>query len=235
MEFKIYKIINLITNKLYIGKTVQSLTDRFTDHIYEAKRWLRCKNSGKKFGYNSKLYCSMNKHGYENFKIELIEIVATKAEMNQREKYWINELNTRINGYNIAAGGDGGFFLGCHHTKEALQKIGKASHNRVISKETCDKISKSKLGHITSQETKDKIRRAHIGKKTGPHSEEWKQHISNGHSIPILCVETNIIYPSAKVDEEKTGILRTSITNCLHGRIKTAGKFHSKFVKNSSK
>ena len=29
----------------------------------------------------------MNKHGYENFKIELIEIVTTKAEMNQREKY----------------------------------------------------------------------------------------------------------------------------------------------------
>lgn len=81
-------------------------------------------------------------------------------------------------------------------------------------------------GRIPSAETREKMRQKKLGKKNGPHSAEWKQHIGNGHNIPILCIETNIIYPSAKVASEKTGILRTSITNCLHGRTKTAGKFH---------
>jgi predicted GIY-YIG superfamily endonuclease len=38
MEYKIYKITNIITNKLYIGKTTQSLLERLADHIQEAKR-----------------------------------------------------------------------------------------------------------------------------------------------------------------------------------------------------
>lgn len=70
------------------------------------------------------------------------------------------------------------------------------------------------------------MRQKKLGKKTGPHSYEWKRHISEGHNIPILCIETNIAYPSAKQAQQQTGILRTSITNCLHGRSKTAGGFH---------
>ena len=235
MEYKIYKIINIITNKLYIGKTTQSLLKRLADHIQEAKRWANCKSSGKKFGYNSKLYSSMNKHGYENFKIELIELVETKAEMNRKEKYWINALNTRTNGYNIAAGGNGGFFLGCHHTAEARKRIGEATKNRPVLPETCQKISQSKLGYKHSTETKEKIRQAKLGKKVGHRSEGCKKHMSDSHRIPILCVETNIVYPSAKAASIATGILRTSITNCLHSWAKTAGGFHWKKLDKSVK
>ena len=88
-------------------------------------------------------------------------------------------------------------------------------------------------GRIPSTETREKMRQKKLGRKNGPHSETWKQHISAGHNIPVLCVETDIIYPSAKQAQQETGILATSINNCLKGRTKTAGKFHWKFVKNS--
>lgn len=35
---KIYKIINLVTGKIYIGKTVKELQTRFQEHITTAKR-----------------------------------------------------------------------------------------------------------------------------------------------------------------------------------------------------
>ena len=90
-------------------------------------------------------------------------------------------------------------------------------------------------GRVASIETKEKIRQKMLGRKNGPHSKDWKQHISEGHSIPIICLETNVIYPSTKIAAEETGILRSAIANCLSGRSKTAGKFHWKYVKNSFK
>ena len=44
-------------------------------------------------------------------------------------------------------------------------------------------------------------------------------------SKPVRCIETGIIYTSAKEAERQTGIRNTSISNCCNGRCKTAGKY----------
>ena len=54
----IYKITNLINNKIYIGLTTCSLKERWNNHRHCAKSDPR------------HLYCSMRKYGIENFKIE---------------------------------------------------------------------------------------------------------------------------------------------------------------------
>lgn len=43
---------------------------------------------------------------------------------------------------------------------------------------------------------------------------------------PIKCVETGIIYDSVSEAHRKTNILKSSLSMCLNGKSKTAGKYH---------
>lgn len=93
----IYKITNLINGTLYIGKTVDTIKERWNQHKSES-----CKERAK----NRPLYRAINKYGIENFTIEVIEEVDIK-ELSKREIYWIGYYDTYNNGYNATLGGDG--------------------------------------------------------------------------------------------------------------------------------
>lgn len=45
-------------------------------------------------------------------------------------------------------------------------------------------------------------------------------------SMPVLCVETGVVYPSVHEASRQTGIKQPSISNCINGKYKTAGGFH---------
>lgn len=88
----IYKIINTLNQDFYIGKTVQSIADRYRKHKRKAKVG------------TSHLYKSMRKYGVENFVIEAIEECVADI-INDREIFFISKLRPR---YNETPGGDGG-------------------------------------------------------------------------------------------------------------------------------
>lgn len=93
----IYCITNQINGKRYVGKTTQSLEERFREH---------CKDSIKERCNKRPLYDAMNKYGIENFIIEELEQVEDKNILSEREIFWIKELNTYgSNGYNASKGG----------------------------------------------------------------------------------------------------------------------------------
>jgi group I intron endonuclease len=85
----IYEIKNKINGKVYIG---QHSSDELESY------W----GSGKLIKY------AINKYGIENFERTILERCSTKDELNEREKYWIKEKNSIINGYNLKDGGTGG-------------------------------------------------------------------------------------------------------------------------------
>lgn len=93
----IYVITNQINNKQYVGQTSFSIQDRFKQHI---------KDSKKQDIQNRPLYKAFNKYGTENFSISLLE-ECPQAQINEREQYWIEKLNTFHNGYNATLGGEG--------------------------------------------------------------------------------------------------------------------------------
>lgn len=97
MNGKIYKIYNTINDKLYIGKTVSTLENRFNQHIRDSKKDRNEKRP---------LYNAMNKYGTERFFIELIEECPLE-ELSKKELYWIGYYDTYENGYNATLGGDG--------------------------------------------------------------------------------------------------------------------------------
>lgn len=45
-------------------------------------------------------------------------------------------------------------------------------------------------------------------------------------SIPVLCVETGVVYPSTREAERQTGVCQSHISKSLNGKLKTAGGFH---------
>lgn len=111
---KIYKIINTINNKIYIGCTIKSIEERFAEH----------ESRSKIYKYKCKLYNSVKKYGWENFKIEEI-LDCDESEMFVLEKKYINEYNSFKLGLNSTLGGEG--CLGYKHTEESLIKCKEAN------------------------------------------------------------------------------------------------------------
>ena len=60
----IYKISNDINDKVYIGKTCETVNSRFKEHLRDYK---------KDTEENRPLYRAMNKYGIEHFSIEQID------------------------------------------------------------------------------------------------------------------------------------------------------------------
>ncbi len=124
----IYKITNVLNNKIYIGITTKPLNKRRQQHIQWSK-------------HKKRLYVihkAINKYGLDNFLFESIDNFDGNDDACQKEVKYISLYNSFIpNGYNMTLGGEG--VLGHKH-----------SH----SKETKNKISSTMMGIKKSEETK---------------------------------------------------------------------------------
>jgi hypothetical protein len=153
---EIYKITNLITNKMYIGQTRSHYLNngkyRPFGHIGRFKKHL---NEASRININCScryLNSTINKYGATNFKCELI----TTCYINDLDYYeikYISELNTKYpNGYNLTNGGQKcGFEKGKkivleEEFKPSLEKITN-NDNLKRSEETKQLISKRLKDH----------------------------------------------------------------------------------------
>lgn len=157
----IYKITNIQTNKIYVGKTLNDVNERFKEHI----------SKGRTIEGSSKISKSLREYGSLNHTIEILEI-CLNAEMLKREQYWIDKLNTLYIGYNIKneyKEKQNNEYWGNKETALKNIREGKIWNSGISpKKETREKISltkkkKSKLGlyksygHKQSEETKNKL------------------------------------------------------------------------------
>lgn len=134
----IYKTINLVNGKIYVGKDV--------------------KNRLEYLGSGTRLRLAINKYGRQNFSKEILEYCDSKELLNEREIYWIEKLESRNPnvGYNLARGGQGA--TGFKQSEEAKRKMSIAKSGRILSEETKRKMSEARKGKKMSEETKQKRR-----------------------------------------------------------------------------
>ena len=97
----IYKVTNKLNGKIYIGKTLFSIEERWKQH---------CRDSRKELKERRPLYSAIRKYGEENFSIEQIE-ECSDSVVNERETYWIEWYGSFKCGYNATLGGDGKHYL----------------------------------------------------------------------------------------------------------------------------
>ena len=199
-NYKVYIHI-FPNNKKYIGITMN----------IPNYRW----NNGNGYNRQKIMKNAIKKYGWENIKHKILFTNLTKEEAEQKEIELIAfyKSNQRKYGYNIENGGN------C---------VGK------MSKETKKKISKSNIGKNTGikngmygKHPKGEFKKGNIphnkGKKT---SEEERRK----RSKPVLCVETGIIYYSAREANKQTGISYKSISSVCNKKRKTTGGYHWEFI-----
>lgn len=106
----IYKITNKLCGKSYVGQTTRNIKLRVGEH--------KCKRS--------LIGAALNQLGEENFLFEIVEYCSSQCELDEREAYWTEKLNTiHPNGYNKAIvaskyGEHNGFF-GKKHNAETIE------------------------------------------------------------------------------------------------------------------
>jgi group I intron endonuclease len=111
----IYKTINLINKKCYVG--FHATNEEYDEY----------------FGSGIMLNNAIKKYGIQNFIRGIIEYI-NPDEWQEKEQYWIKEMRSHINewGYNLTYGGDG--MLGNKHTEETKEKI-KSSNKKTWKNE----------------------------------------------------------------------------------------------------
>lgn len=139
--FYIYKITNKTNGKIYIGKT-NNLYQRFHSHKHSVLKV-------SKGIYDEKtqyIHRAMNKHGIDNFLIEMIYQTDNHKECLDKEIEFIALFDSinRDKGYNLTKGGEGA--LGRKHTQEAIEIMRKKATGRLHSNEVKERMSKDRRG-----------------------------------------------------------------------------------------
>lgn len=126
----IYIIKNNLNGKCYIGQSIK-IRSRIKDHMRNAK-------NGK---LDLPIYRAINKYGFHNFTIDILESFIPDADMtntdlikqlDQLEIKYIEEYNAYTDGYNCTKGGDFGV-LGLKMTEERKKKVSENSKKLVAS------------------------------------------------------------------------------------------------------
>lgn len=154
MKSGIYKILNRITEKFYIGSAV-NLKIRIKSHKYKLRHNKHC---------NVLLQASWNLHGEEVFEFIILEY-CEKEKLIEKEQYWLDftQCYNKLYGYNINKAANSR--LGMKHTEETKQKF----KNRIISEEQKQKLRIMRLGIKSTAETRIKQSLSLKGKMTAEH------------------------------------------------------------------
>ena len=126
--YRIYKCVNTINGKVYIGYTNKLLEKRIAEHKAFAKK-----------GSDYLFHKAIRKYGIESFKWQVIfESFDKNFILNEMEMFFIKENNSYYDdgfGYNMTFGGQGGMTNKKHteETKEKMRLAWQKRENRVAN------------------------------------------------------------------------------------------------------
>ena len=149
----IYKAVNKVNGKIYIGQTSS--------------------NNPNYLGSGSYITRAIEKYGKENFEKEVMAWCYTKEHLDFLEKFYIKLFDSKApNGYNLADGGDGGprMFGDSNPSKrpevrEQQSKSGKEAWTDTRRREEASYRMTGDNNPAKRSEVREKIRKYNIGKK----------------------------------------------------------------------
>ena len=129
----IYVVENTMNGKCYVGKTTTTVNQRFLEHLFKARHGSKCA-----------IHCALRKYGKDNFKVRQLDSASDKADLNTKEIFWIEKLNSFRVGYNMTSGGDGG----CKMSNEVIDKMTYPRPDRdlLYNLYVCDQLTLQQIG-----------------------------------------------------------------------------------------
>lgn len=162
----IYRI-TFPNRKVYIGQTIETINTRMSHHKTDAKLE-RDKTEFSPSG--SKICNAIRKYGLELEWVDILDTANSIEELNDKEIYWIEQLNSLKNGYNTKPGGGNK-----EHSEETKIKIGNATKERWKDPEVAARMLEGlKKGVQVMKERKGEIRVERIIKKCELCGEEFE-------------------------------------------------------------
>lgn len=217
MNQGIYKIINVVNNKFYVGSAV-NLRKRKTRHFSELR-------TGKH--KNRHLLAAWNKYGEQAFVFVVIEEVEDRALLLDAENRWLKEHVGKDYCYNIGTdatapalgmSGELSPTWGYKHTEVAREQIGVHSRGRAHTPESRDKIRQYLMGKPKSAETRAKISATLSGAGNPnygkPRSDKFKAKVSK--AIEAVNPKGEVIaFPSIIALREKYGLKPPTVNRAV--------------------
>lgn len=201
----VYKYVNNVNGKVYIGQTTRTLAERHKEHLRH-----------KKTAFDK----ALSKYGADAFTCEALCECETLDALNEAEKHYIKLYNSMIPfGYNMCEGGDN--TKGYTHNDETKRKMSAAKKGKYLGS---DNPFYSKTH---SDETKEKLSKARKGRTL---NSEWRENLAKGHYKKVLCVETGTVYNSINECAETLGLKATHITRVCKGKRQTTGGYHWRYA-----
>lgn len=178
MNQGIYKIINAVNNKFYVGSTV-NLRKRKARHFSELR-------TGKH--KNRHLLAAWNKYGEQAFVFVAVELVEDRAQLLAAENRWLKDHVGKDYCYNI----------GTDATAPSLGMSGELSPTWGLKRTAEQLAAQSWAGKKHTPESRDKIRQYLLGK---PKSADVRAKISAS-----LSGEKNFNYGKPRSDTFKAKV-----------------------------
>ena len=207
----IYVIENDINDKIYVGKTTDTLSNRFSKHCWEARN--RISNT-------SPLHNAIFKYGEEHFWIRPLEECANQI-LSEREIFWIDKMQVYTDnsiGYNATRGGEGN----PKYDPQEIISLWKQGYNQkqIAEKLGCDRHTiKRYLLEAKIDET------AILNHKFGNAARAVYQ-------IDKTTKEVIAEYPSATVAAKETGSIASGISLVCNGKRKIHNNYIWKYKEN---
>ena len=211
----IYKIINVINNKFYVGSAVD-FTARKRRHWWA----LRSQRHA-----NKHLQAAWNKYGEAAFRFVIVEELSENADLVAAEDVWLKEhvgndycynLGTEAVAFTRGWYGDKNSMWGktFNHTPEAKARIAAASKARVQTEEEKAKRRQSMKGHHVSTATRAKISQTLSGEGNYWYGKKRPDH-GEKVSKTVFVMPDGILFPSISVARQYYGIKPPTINRAL--------------------
>ena len=162
----IYRIVNTVTNRTYIGSSI-NVHARLRGH----KRML--KNGTHR---NPHLQYSWNKHGEQSFEFELL-VNCDRTNIELREQQFMDayfEHDMLL--YNVKPSSDSHMGFRYQHTPEAKAKMSHKASNR-----SPEYLAKQRTSHLGKKSTPEAIAKTVAAIKNRKTSEETKARMHQSH------------------------------------------------------
>lgn len=208
----IYAFKNKTNGKIYVGQTINTFRYRTMQH-------LRSNHT-----YFDK---ALNKYGIEGFEYKIIDTAQNPVELNEKEIYWIDKLNSlKPNGYNLCAGGKTS--SGYRHTYESKRKMS-------VTKKKLGSMKGNKnhyYGKNHTEEIKQKMKKAWENEERLAKLKKRNENLDRTYQQKkVTNVDTDEVFNSIKEAAEKYSLKETHISRVCRGKRKTTGGFRWEYFK----